>query len=53
MLAKAKDQIDRASSTLGQYQVRTRAIERRLRDVESLPQAAESTAAPLPGPPEA
>ena len=53
VLAKAKDQIDRASSTLGQYQVRTRAIERRLRDVESLPQAPDSTAAPLPGPPEA
>ncbi len=38
VLARAKDQLDRASSTLGQYQVRTRAIERRLREVESLPE---------------
>ena len=53
VLAKAKDQIDRASSTLGQYQVRTRAIERRLRDVESLPDAPDPTVAPLSGPPEA
>ena len=51
VLAKAKDQIDRASSTLGQYQVRTRAIERRLRDVESLPDAPDPTVAPLSGPP--
>lgn len=38
VLAKTKEQLDRASSTLGSYEVRTRAIERRLRDVESLPE---------------
>ena len=44
VLAKTKEQIDRASSTLGTAAVRTRAIERRLRDVESLP---EKTSAQL------
>ncbi|MCC7059770.1 MAG: DNA recombination protein RmuC, partial [Burkholderiaceae bacterium] len=39
VLAKAKDHIDRAGSTLVSASVRTRAIERRLRDVESLPDA--------------
>jgi DNA recombination protein RmuC len=38
VLAKTKEQIDRASSTLGTAAVRTRAIERRLRSVESLPE---------------
>ncbi len=38
VLAKTKEQIDRASTTLGSAAVRTRAIERRLRDVESLPE---------------
>ena len=37
VLAKTKEQIDRASTTLGTVAVRTRAIERKLRDVESLP----------------
>jgi DNA recombination protein RmuC len=37
VLAKTKEQIDRASTTLGTAAVRTRAIERKLRDVESLP----------------
>ena len=44
VLAKTKEQIDRASTTLGSAAVRTRAIERRLRDVESLP---ESTSAQM------
>jgi len=38
VLAKTKEQLDRASSTLGTYEVRSRAIERRLRDVQSLPE---------------
>jgi DNA recombination protein RmuC len=38
VLAKTKEQIDRASTTLGTAAVRTRAIERKLRDVESLPE---------------
>ena len=46
VLAKTKEQIDRASSTLGSAAVRTRAIERRLRDVQSLP---ETTSAQLLG----
>jgi DNA recombination protein RmuC len=37
VLVKTKEQIDRASTTLGAATVRTRAIERKLRDVESLP----------------
>ncbi|MCL4184101.1 MAG: DNA recombination protein RmuC [Burkholderiaceae bacterium] len=44
VLAKTKEQIDRASTTLGTAAVRTRAIERRLRSVESLP---EKTSAQL------
>lgn len=44
VLAKTKEQIDRASTTLGTAAVRTRAIERKLRDVESLP---ETTSAQL------
>ncbi|MCC7058973.1 MAG: DNA recombination protein RmuC [Burkholderiaceae bacterium] len=46
VLAKAKDHIDRAGSTLVSASVRTRAIERRLRDVQSLP---ETTSAQLLG----
>lgn len=38
ILSKAKEQIDRASATLGNTTVRTRAIERHLRGVQSLPQ---------------
>ena len=37
VLAKTKEHIDRAGTTLGAAEVRTRAIERRLRNVESLP----------------
>ena len=37
VLAKTKEHIDRAGTTLGAAEVRTRAIERRLRSVESLP----------------
>ncbi len=40
VLAKARKQIDQASSTLGNYEVRSRAIERKLRDVEQLPDTA-------------
>ena len=36
VLAKTKEQLDRASSTIGQAEVRTRAIERKLRGVEQL-----------------
>ena len=42
VLAKTKEQIDRASTTLGSAAVRTRAIERKLRDVESLPETASA-----------
>ena len=42
ILAKTKEQIDRASTTLGAAAVRTRAIERKLRDVESLPEKASA-----------
>ncbi|RPH62135.1 MAG: DNA recombination protein RmuC [Burkholderiales bacterium] len=42
VLAKTKEQIDRASTTLGSATVRTRAIERRLRDVESLPEKVDT-----------
>ncbi|MBN9426165.1 MAG: DNA recombination protein RmuC [Burkholderiales bacterium] len=38
VLAKTKEQLDRASNTLGSAEVRTRAIERKLRGVESLPE---------------
>ena len=37
MLAKAREQVDRASQTLGTYETRSRAIERKLRGVEALP----------------
>lgn len=40
VLAKAKEHIDRAGSTLGTAATRTRAIERRLRGVESLAEPA-------------
>ncbi len=40
VLAKARRQIDQASSTLGTYEVRSRAIERKLRDVQQLPETA-------------
>jgi DNA recombination protein RmuC len=38
VLAKTKDKIDQASRTIEDAGVRTRAIERHLRDVESLPE---------------
>ena len=38
VLAKAREQLDRASNTLGTYEVRSRAIERHLRDVQALPE---------------
>jgi DNA recombination protein RmuC len=38
MMARAREQVDRASRTLGDYETRSRAIERRLRGVESLPE---------------
>jgi DNA recombination protein RmuC len=38
MLEKAREQVDRASRTLGDYETRSRAIERKLRDVESMPE---------------
>lgn len=39
MLAKAREQVDKASKTLGSYETRSRAIERRLREVQALPEA--------------
>jgi len=39
MLAKAREQVDRASQTLGAYETRSRAIERKLREVEALPES--------------
>src|SRR5690606_23801054 len=42
VLVKTKEQIDRASTTLGAASVRTRAIERKLREVESLPEKASA-----------
>ncbi len=39
MMAKAREQVDRASQTLGSYETRSRAIERKLRGVEALPDA--------------
>jgi DNA recombination protein RmuC len=38
-LAKTREQIERAASTIGSAETRSRAIERRLRKVESLPDA--------------
>jgi DNA recombination protein RmuC len=38
MFAKAREQVDKASQTLGSYETRSRAIERRLRDVQALPE---------------
>ena len=40
VLSKVKRQLDTASHTIDQTQVRTRAMQRRLRDVEALPAAA-------------
>ena len=39
MFAKAREQVDRASQTLGAYETRSRAIERKLRDVQALPES--------------
>jgi DNA recombination protein RmuC len=38
MMMRAREQVDRASRTLGDYETRSRAIERKLRAVESLPE---------------
>jgi DNA recombination protein RmuC len=38
VLAKTKKKLKEASNTIGQAEVRTRAIERKLRDVEQVPQ---------------
>ncbi len=38
LFAKAREQVDRASRTLGGYETRSRAIERRLREVQALPE---------------
>ncbi len=43
MLAKARAQVDKASQTLGAYETRSRAIERRLRDVQALPEPTART----------
>jgi DNA recombination protein RmuC len=40
MVAKAREQVDKASRTLGSYETRSRAIERRLREVQALPETA-------------
>ncbi len=40
MMSKAREQVDKASRTLGAYETRSRAIERRLREVEALPEPA-------------
>jgi DNA recombination protein RmuC len=37
-LAKTKKKLDEASNTIGSAEVRTRAISRKLRDVETLPE---------------
>jgi DNA recombination protein RmuC len=37
MLAKTREKLEQATRTLGQAETRTRAIQRRLRDVEALP----------------
>jgi len=39
LLAKTKKQLDTVSNTLGDAEVRTRAIERKLKAVEALPEA--------------
>jgi len=39
VLARTREQIERAASTIGTAETRSRAIERRLREVESLPEA--------------
>lgn len=39
MMSKAREQVDRAQKTLGEYETRSRAIERRLRTVQELPEA--------------
>jgi DNA recombination protein RmuC len=39
VLAKTREKLDQASKSIGEAEVRTRAIERRLRDVEALPAA--------------
>ncbi len=39
VLAKTREQIERAATTIGSAETRSRAIERRLREVESLPDA--------------
>ena len=38
MFAKAREQVDKASQTLGSYETRSRAIERKLRGVQALPE---------------
>ena len=40
MVARAREQVDKASRTLGAYETRSRAIERRLREVQALPETA-------------
>lgn len=40
MMSKAREQVDKASRTLGAYETRSRAIERRLREVQALPEPA-------------
>ena len=39
MFSKAREQVDRASQTLGAYETRSRAIERKLRAVQALPES--------------
>jgi DNA recombination protein RmuC len=39
VLAKTREQIERAASTIGNAETRSRAIERKLREVESLPES--------------
>lgn len=57
ILAKTKKKLDEASKTIGQAEVRTRAIDRKLKQVESLPPEQAATfweevpeAEPLPAP---
>jgi DNA recombination protein RmuC len=42
VLAKTREKLDQASKSIGDAEVRTRAIERRLRGVESLPTASDA-----------
>jgi len=54
VLAKTKTQLERAADTIGSAEVRTRAIERKLRDVQSLPEGESrallgAAAAPVDG----